>query len=126
MISRRYGTVAHGLDDQGSATVCVLGACVLLVAWGLAALLVCSATLARHRATSAADLGALAGARWTIAEPERACRSAGATVRANGGYLVACWLDGVDIVITVTVPVAGAPPGLGPARATARAGPTRT
>jgi hypothetical protein len=42
---------------------------------------------------------------------------------ANGARMAGCRLDGLDVVVTAEVAVSGAPAGLGPARASARAGP---
>jgi secretion/DNA translocation related TadE-like protein len=70
----------------------------------------------RHRAQVAADLGALAGARYAVDGAGTVCGHAGEIVAANGGRLVKCRLDGLDLVVTAQV---------GPARATARAGPVR-
>jgi len=78
--------------------------------------------VARHRAETAADLGALAGARQVAAGEAVACAEAARIVRANGGALAACHVDGLDLVITARV---AGPSGWGAARASARAGPER-
>jgi secretion/DNA translocation related TadE-like protein len=80
---------------------------------------------ARHRAQVAADLGALAGARYAVAGQDTACRRAAVIVTRNGARIAGCRLDGLDLVVTAEVAVSGAPAGLGPARASARAGPAR-
>ncbi|HKD97003.1 MAG TPA: Rv3654c family TadE-like protein [Micromonosporaceae bacterium] len=109
--------------DQGSATVWVLSACVLVVSIGLACVVAVAAVVGRHRAQAAADLAALAGARYAALGEAAACAAAGAVVDANGARVTACRLDGLDLVVSVAVEVPGAPAALGPARATARAGP---
>ncbi|MGH3680628.1 MAG: Rv3654c family TadE-like protein, partial [Natronosporangium sp.] len=78
-----------------------------------------------HRAQSAADLAALAGAARAVAGQTAACARAGEIVAANGARLSHCRLDGLDLTVTVEVaPPAGA--GLHrTALATARAGPVR-
>jgi secretion/DNA translocation related TadE-like protein len=103
----------------------VAAACAVVLAFGLTGLVAAGAVTARHRAQAAADLGALAGAPWTVVLPDHACAAAAAVVAANGADLVTCRIEGVDVVVTAAVPVSGAPPGTGPATATARAGPQR-
>jgi secretion/DNA translocation related TadE-like protein len=81
-----------------------------------------SVLLARHRAGTAADLGALAGAAVVLAGRQAACDRAQAVATANGATVTDCSLDGADVLLTVTVAV-----HLGPLAATAtgrsRAGP---
>jgi secretion/DNA translocation related TadE-like protein len=109
-------------SDRGSASLLVLGvALAVLIVLGSVAqaggLLV-----ARHRAESAADLGALAGARRAVDGSGDACGEAGRIVRANGARLVACRLEGFDVVVTAAV---DGPAGWGSAEGSARAGPER-
>jgi secretion/DNA translocation related TadE-like protein len=82
-----------------------------------------AATVARHRAQVAADMGALAGAMHVIEGEAVACAEAGALVVANGGRLMACRTEVLDIVVTADVDVTGVPGFIGSASATARAGP---
>lgn len=80
-----------------------------------------AAVIARHRAQAIADLAALAGAGRVPAGPASACAQArmlGARMHAGE---ISCTVDGLDVVITVAMPVPGW--RFGPARATARAGP---
>lgn len=80
-----------------------------------------AAVIARHRAQAIADLAALAGASRVPAGPAEGC--AWATMlgsRMHAGD-ISCTVDGLDAVVTVAMPVPGW--RLGPARATARAGP---
>lgn len=111
--------------DRGSASVWLLAVGLVLVAGGLAGVAVGAAHVASHRAQSAADLGALAGAARAIEGPDAACVRAAALVSANGARLTHCHLDGLDLTVTVEV-VPGPAAGLGRvATATARAGPVR-
>jgi secretion/DNA translocation related TadE-like protein len=108
--------------DDGSATVWVLVTGLVFVLVAVAVALVGSATVARHRARSAADLAALGAAlrAWDGEEP--ACAWAAELSARNGARLIACRLEGLDAVVTVEVVPAGVP-GLGAAVASARAGP---
>ncbi len=102
--------------DRGSASLWLLGVGLGVVLLGVMAATVASAVVARHRAQAAADLGALAGAARAAQGEAVACARAAELVRANRARLVGCRLDGLDLVVTAAV---------GPARATARAGPVR-
>jgi secretion/DNA translocation related TadE-like protein len=111
--------------DRGSASVWVLAMGAVVVAVGLAAALAAAAATARHRAQAAADLGALAGARYAADGEELACTRAAAIVAANGARLAGCRLDGLDVVVTAEVAVSGAPAGPEVADAEVRAGSNR-
>jgi secretion/DNA translocation related TadE-like protein len=104
--------------DRGSATIFVLAFGLFLVAAGMAGAAVGVARVGRHEARTAADLGALAGARRAIEGPGVACAEAGRFVTANDAVMTACELRGLDLVIRVEVTTAA-----GRARAAARAGP---
>lgn len=110
-------------DDEGAATVLVLALAVVLVLVGAVLVAAGSAVLARHRAQSAADLGALAAAQLALDGPASACSAAGAVVRAVGARLGQCRLQGADAVVAVEVDLPGRLRSLGPARGSARAGP---
>jgi len=105
--------------DRGSASVWLLCAGLVVVAFGLTGALAGAAATARHRAQAAADLGALAGARYAVDGEPTACARAAAIVAANGARMTGCRLDGVDLVVTAAVPLAG----VGTASGVARAGP---
>ena len=108
--------------DAGSATLWIALAGCAIVMLGLAAAALGTAVVARHRAQAAADLGALAGARYVIAGEPAACARASAVVVANGGRVVACHGHGLDLVVeaAVRIDVLGLS---GTVHAAARAGP---
>ncbi|WP_299035954.1 Rv3654c family TadE-like protein [uncultured Pseudokineococcus sp.] len=107
---------------------------VLVVAVVLAGLLVCSAgaalgqaVVARHRASAAADLAALAAADVLVGRSAGdACGAAVRVAGRGGARLLGCRPVGQEVVVEVAVDVAGVLGGLGPARAAARAGPAPT
>ncbi|MDD4868440.1 MAG: pilus assembly protein TadG-related protein [Mycobacterium sp.] len=78
-----------------------------------------SAVVARHRAQAAADLAALAGAARLPSGTGPACARATAVARETWVADAQCNVQGLDVVVTVAVPVAFS----GMARAAARAGP---
>ena len=108
--------------DDGSATIWVLASGLVLVLVAIAIALIGSATVARHRARSAADLAALGAALRVWDGEEEACAWAAELSARNGARLVACHLDGLDAIVTVEV-VPTLMPGVGRARASARARP---
>ena len=110
-------------DDRGGATVLVLAIGLVTVLIAIASAAVGAAIVARHRAQSAADLAALAGALDALDDVEVACARAGEIAARNGGHLIACHVDGLDVVVTVEVRPAGLAAMAGTARASARAGP---
>jgi secretion/DNA translocation related TadE-like protein len=101
----------------------VLAFGLVLIAAGLAGAGIVGARVGRHQARTAADLGALAGAMRAIEGPPGACAAAGRIVGANGGSLVSCQVEGLEVVIYVEVAVTPLPGLIGRARAGARAGP---
>ncbi|SFK89114.1 Rv3654c family TadE-like protein [Geodermatophilus ruber] len=110
--------------ERGSATVWVVALSGVLAAVGVAAVLVGTAVVARHRATGAADLAALAAAERAVRGDPGACSAAAAVAGANGAELTGCTVDGAAVVeVTVAVPVRLGPLGTGRAAARARAGP---
>lgn len=109
--------------DRGSASVYVLAAAAVVLLAGMAASVVGSAVVARHRAGAAADLGALAAASSAPRGSGSACAVAQRVVRANGGRLAGCQLVGADVIVTAAVTPAILGDEWGEARVTARAGP---
>ncbi|GAB7191613.1 hypothetical protein NUM3379_23210 [Kineococcus sp. NUM-3379] len=98
---------------------------VVLLAGTVAAL--GSAAAARHRAEAAADLAALAAADVVLgraADAGGACGRAGRVATAHGALLTSCAVapDG-SVTVEVRCTPGGAPALLGPASASARAGP---
>lgn len=111
-------------DEEGSATVWVVALAGLLAALGAVVVLVGAAVVARHRATSAADLTALAVAGRAVLADPAACSVGEEVAAANGAGLTACTVDaGAVVTVEVTVPVRLGPLGVSTARAHARAGP---
>ena len=103
----------------GAFVVAALAGVLVLVLYAGAAV------LARHRAQSAADLGALAGAAAHAAGDVDGCARARALVAAQDGRpsLDRCTVDGADVVVRVSVTVALGALGVRRAEAAARAGP---
>ncbi|WP_374102212.1 Rv3654c family TadE-like protein [Micromonospora sp. U21] len=105
---------------------------MLLLAVGLVFVLagtygaaVASAAMAAQRAAVAADLSALAGAARAIDGDVTACGSAADIAARNGGRLVECRTDGLDVLVTVEVAVTPLPGLTRVVASTARAGPVR-
>ncbi len=101
----------------------VLMTCGVVAVIGVAAVLVGAAVVARHRATAAADLAALAGAVRAV-EGADACGAAARLAVANAAELTACTASPEAVVdVSVTVPVRLGRLGGFTATARARAGP---
>ncbi|KAB1933854.1 flp pilus-assembly TadE/G-like family protein [Micromonospora sp. ALFpr18c] len=111
--------------DRGGATVVLLAVGLVFVLVGTFGAAVAVAAMAAQRAAVAADLGALAGAGKALDGDVGACASALDVVDRNGGRLVACRLDGLDVLVTVEVAVTPLPGLTRVAVSTARAGPVR-
>ncbi|MEV8504321.1 Rv3654c family TadE-like protein [Actinoplanes sp. NPDC051475] len=110
-------------NDRGAGSVFVLAVGLVLVAGGVAGAAVGAARVGRHHARTAADLGALAGAVRAIEGLQPACGRAADLVSANGGRMVSCRLEGLEIVVEVVTPVTPLPGLTMQAKAAARAGP---
>lgn len=110
--------------ERGTGTVLILGivGAVLVLAVGIAAL--GAAQNARGAAQAAADLGALAGA-TALRDGFDPCGTATAAVVRNGGEVASCEVlgGGVVRVAATRAPAVAFGGALGPARASARAGP---
>lgn len=110
--------------ERGSATVWVVALAGVLAAIGVAAVLVGAAVVGRHRATTAADLAALAAAEHAVRGDPGACAAAGEVAGANGARLTTCTVaSGAVVDVAVEVPVRLGPLGVSRAGARARAGP---
>lgn len=118
---RREGT------ERGSATLWALMTGLALIAIAGVGVSVGAVRVGHHKAQVAADLGALAGAAYAARDSAAACTRAAAIVTANGGRLVACTVDGLDVRVMVEVMVGAALPMTAHrvAGANARAGPVR-
>ncbi|MBG0814018.1 flp pilus-assembly TadE/G-like family protein [Planomonospora sp. ID82291] len=110
----------QGRRERGSATVWTVAVMAVLFMLTVTVVLTGTARAARHRAQSAADLGALAAARLAFTGPGRGCAEATALAAANGARLLRC-SSGVDGVVEVRVVVGFSLPIIGGREATARA-----
>jgi secretion/DNA translocation related TadE-like protein len=111
-------------DERGSATVWVLALAGLLAALGAAVVLVGAAVVARHRATAAADLAALAGAGRAVLGGADACDAVRRIAEANDGVVDRCTVRaGAVVEVNLHVAVRLGPFGASRAVARARAGP---
>ncbi len=89
-------------DERGAASLMVVTCLALLLTVGAATGLVAALFRAHRSAESAADLAALAGAA-ARQRGDDACADADRIASANAGVLVACRLDGDDVVVRVEV-----------------------
>ncbi|MEV4654964.1 Rv3654c family TadE-like protein [Micromonospora sp. NPDC049301] len=111
--------------ERGGATVLLLAVGLVFVLVGAFGAAVASAAMAAQRAAVAADLGALAGAARAFDGDVAACASAADIAGRNGGRLVDCRTDGLDVLVTVEVAVTPLPGLTRVVASTARAGPVR-
>ncbi|MEV4454785.1 Rv3654c family TadE-like protein [Microbispora sp. NPDC049633] len=118
-IFRHFENRRRCLRERGSATIWTIALMTAVWAVAMVVVQVGVARVARHRAQSAADLGALGAARVALATPDEACDRAEAITTVNGASLRSCALS--DGVAEVTVTVRFAVPLLGPATAAASA-----
>ncbi len=106
-------------------TIWVVTVCSLLCVLAGLGVAVGGIALGNERARTAADLGALAGAKALVGLEADPCGHARAIAAANRGSLTGCVLDGPDLRVWVLV---SPPPllsrfGIPGSRAHARAGP---
>ncbi|MDA8370190.1 MAG: flp pilus-assembly TadE/G-like family protein [Nocardiopsaceae bacterium] len=106
--------------ETGSGTIWVLTLCLLIWFTAFTVVLVAGIRTDRHRAATAADLAALAGAGQAAQGQDRSCAAARRTAEANGARLVDCALTGLVLQAKVRVPARTWP---GTVTARARAGP---
>ncbi|MEU4247889.1 Rv3654c family TadE-like protein [Amycolatopsis sp. NPDC026612] len=109
--------------DSGAATIWTAMAVVALTGVALLAFWLGSAVIARHRAESAADLGALAAASHASEGPAPACERARRIADRMGVTLLSCRWQHLDALIEVEAH-GPALAGLARPSAHARAGPT--
>ncbi|MET7875897.1 Rv3654c family TadE-like protein [Micromonospora profundi] len=112
-------------SERGGATVLLLAVGLVFVLVGLFGAAVAGAGMAAQRAAVAADLGALAGAAKALDGDAVACAAARDIAGRNGGHLVGCRLEGLDVLVTVEVVFTPTPGLTRAAASTARAGPVR-
>ncbi|WP_425554191.1 Rv3654c family TadE-like protein, partial [Kribbella yunnanensis] len=86
-------------SDQGSGTIHVLTACLLLSTALATAILWAAISTARHQLTAAADLTALSAAYSLTTTP---CQTAAQTAAANNVTLTACTPTPTDVTIQVS------------------------
>jgi secretion/DNA translocation related TadE-like protein len=103
-------------SDRGSASILAVAIGLSVLFAGSSLALSFAFLIPRAEARSAADLAALAGARWTRAGKNVACARAADIASANHAVMVSCFVEILDIELTVEVK------GI---RAVARAGPAR-
>jgi secretion/DNA translocation related TadE-like protein len=95
----------------------------ILLALTIGGVYVGSAVIARHRAQAAADLAAVAAAVHLADGTRAACSRASALALAMRMAVTHCVVENLDVVVTVETSVPLGRIAVGPARATARAGP---
>lgn len=123
MTARRRRPVRLGDRDDGLATVLAAVAVAVIVALLGLGVAVSGAVLARHRAESAADLAALAGASDAAGGTGPACGRAAEVARTNGAVLTSCTWRGWAVSVVVSRPCTCLPSVVGAAVGRARAGP---
>jgi secretion/DNA translocation related TadE-like protein len=103
---RRNAQQIH--NERGSGTVLALAVVAVLVAVAMVSLVIVSWVGCVHRARSAADLSAIAGAQ-AYQSGRMACETAATTARSNGAELTSCRVlpgEGQFIVeVTVSGPL---------------------
>jgi secretion/DNA translocation related TadE-like protein len=108
-------------DDQGAATVLVVGLVALLVFVAMVSTGAIAIVLAHRRAQVAADLGSLAGA-GALQRGADPCAAATRIVLRHRAALTSCVVDGLAVVVDTAVTLPSALGGADlPARS--RAGP---
>ncbi|MCM3895089.1 MULTISPECIES: Rv3654c family TadE-like protein [Gordonia] len=112
-------------DEGGYATVAAAGAIAGIAALIVLVIYVGAATLARHRAQSAADLAALAAAADHVAARADPCATAKSLTAEQRprAEVFECAVVGEDVVVGVRVSVSLGALGVRAASARARAGP---
>lgn len=113
---------AHG-GERGSATVWMVA--LMALVWVVAAAVVQmgAVRVARHRAQSAADLGALAAAPAAFTAPTESCGRAKAVIAANDARITSCSVTGGNVDLSVLVHISLPMFGIRDVMAQARAGP---
>ncbi|NQU36996.1 MAG: flp pilus-assembly TadE/G-like family protein [Actinobacteria bacterium] len=91
--------------DRGAATVIWLSAISVVVVFGLVGIAMSELASGRAKASAAADLGALAGARHVLTGDP--CPVARRVAAANGARLTRCVLSSSDLEVEVSVRATG-------------------
>ncbi|GAA0374921.1 hypothetical protein Acor_43070 [Acrocarpospora corrugata] len=99
------------LRERGAGTVWVVVGMALVWVVAVVGVQVGVGRVAWNRARLAADLGALAAAKWAFADPENACGRARRIVEVNGAVLASCAVAGGVVEVSASVEVSL--PGLG-------------
>lgn len=110
--------------EAGFASIAVAGLLLVLLAVSSLVAVLGAVAVARHRAASAADLSALAAAAHALEGTGPACRAAAHIAQRQGARVRACWVEGLAVVVEVSVRPSGPLGSHGEARAISRAGPT--
>ncbi|MFC3999953.1 Rv3654c family TadE-like protein [Nocardiopsis sediminis] len=90
--------------DRGSGTVWTLVLCMIVWFTALAVLVVAGVRADRHRAATAADLAAVAGARDAAHGSRLACATAREVAAANDARLTSCTVTGLILHTEVSTP----------------------
>jgi len=117
-------TARRATDERGTATLWAAGAVAALFLVAGLVLLMGTAVAARHRATAAADLAALAAAAHAPSGQSDACRKARWVSTQMRAELQDCTMLNWIAVVEVSVGPTGMLASFGAAKAHARAGPT--
>lgn len=112
------------IGDRGYATIWTVGGIAVLFLVATVVLALGSAVVTRHRATSAADLAAIAAAEYAPDGETTACQRARWVTDRMLVRLTSCRLDGWDALVETSAEPPGVIARLGEANAHARAGPT--
>ncbi|SDL55688.1 Rv3654c family TadE-like protein [Nonomuraea jiangxiensis] len=98
--------------ERGSATLWGVALMAMLVALATAFAIAGSVRVARHRVNSAADLSALAAAKYALIDPEGACQTASTLATQNGVQLTQCEITDeiadVRTALPISLPIVGA------------------
>lgn len=110
-------------SDRGTATLWAIGAIAAVALFVLGGIWLGAATVARHRATSAADLAALAVAARVNTGERSPCARANWVAERMHANIDSCTVRGWEAFVELTVRAGGPLGRLGSASAHARAGP---
>lgn len=115
---------ATGRRERGSGTLWVVVAIAVLAAFATGAATVGAAVVTRHRASSAADFAALAGADALAHGAASPCAAALRVAVRYGAALTSCTTSGMVVEVVVALPAGGLLGAGHTATVRARAGPS--